>query len=933
MERTHVRCDRKKKANGNSFPQFILGWRWKDQQESSRNENKVVPKKLAGGARTAKLSGMMEALKSKGCGTSGLNCLKFLFCGLVLMAAIEASPAAPAISTDSPVGFFTSAADRLLRAYTTRWATTFTNDVNGTPIPMLNPAFVATFNVTNAFGVTAIPVLVSNQFVYTPAVNRLLQLAANICDATTTNLYPDIFRPVFNVVLENGFTDVYICGYTNQTTLIDHSFQMAAGANNGVLDPPVEVTALPPGSNILANVYGVPWNIGAKKGFPNFNAFSVESAFQLVRKLEVERNTNNATQPDITWTNQMYLMNITNYMALSCWNSYSSNYPGPVDILVRCGSIVMLTNDNNMQPYGFATNFAFATEFSPWPGWGGVPMPKTQSASIVVPLNASVITLTNAIYYYGGAPGYKLLLAGESPSNYLDKGIQPLPHFWLMMTNRLQVAIIDYSTNVSSANASGPVVGRIVDYVQLGGMDSSQLLNSALGENDPNGFWNTNYDVQGNLLGVHNQIQMSQFGTVNGITPAGSGAWNDTQIPGGPNVASPAAQQAFFHGFFAANGGYFYGGVFYVNTVTAMQAPYTPMAYVVQHTTWAANDPLVHYLASDLAPINETSAIVDFDANRLRFTNDRYQPWGLFPPEYYAGIDSNPANLSYKDPLVRASDNWNFPTGQVSNLNWMGQVHRGTPWQTIYLKSTNILNWASSGGRNGNNTWRNWTGDFNAFDAINSAPVEDWYLVSLLSPLLTTNSPSTLVSVNNSDPNAWLVLLDGMTALTNNLPNIVVGSIFSTPQFAAITISSNSPQAAIIASAIETTRLNQPGQSFAGIGSILAIPQLTSQSPFLNWNNAAQQANGISDQAYEAIPSQLLPLLRADSVGSVLFANGETVVQFSGSDGHAYVIEVSPDLVNWTSISTNWPVGGVINFKIPPPLNPAAQFYRSVLLN
>ena len=81
----------------------------------------------------------------------------------------------------------------------------------------------------------------------------------------------------------------------------------------------------------------MPWIIGAKKGFPNFNEFTIESAMQLVRKLEVMRDTNAATQPDITWTNQMYLMNITNYFGVECWNSYYSNYPGPVDIPVRCG--------------------------------------------------------------------------------------------------------------------------------------------------------------------------------------------------------------------------------------------------------------------------------------------------------------------------------------------------------------------------------------------------------------------------------------------------------------------------------------------------------------------------------------------------------------------------------------------------------------------
>ena len=46
------------------------------------------------------------------------------------------------------------------------------------------------------------------------------------------------------------------------------------------------------------------------------------------------------------------------------------------------------------------------------------------------------------------------------------------------------------------------------------------------------------------------------------------------------------------------------------------QAPYTPTATVVQHFSWQANDPLVHYTASDLNWLG---------ANRLNQT--RYSQW------------------------------------------------------------------------------------------------------------------------------------------------------------------------------------------------------------------------------------------------------------------------------------------------------------------
>ena len=88
----------------------------------------------------------------------------------------------------------------------------------------------------------------------------------------------------------------------------------------------------------------------------------------------------------------------------------------------------------------------------------------------------------------------------------------------------------------------------------------------------------------------------------------------------------------------------------------------------------------------------------------------------------------------------------------------------------------------------------------------------------------------------------------------------------------------------------------------------------------------------ITDEAYEAIPSQLLPLLRADSVGYAVQNGGRLQIQFSGSDGLAYAVQVSPNLVKWRTLSTNYPVGGVFRFvEIPPPGAPH-RFYRSVLL-
>jgi hypothetical protein len=154
------------------------------------------------------------------------------------------------------------------------------------------------------------------------------------------------------------------------------------------------------------------------------------------------------------------------------------------------------------------------------------------------------------------------------------------------------------------------------------------------------------------------------------------------------------------------------------------------------------------------------------------------------------------------------------------------------------------------------------------------------------------------------------------------------------PALDTIVISSNSAAASIIVNAIQTNKAGSPNQTFLGIGDILATPQLSIQSPFLNLTNPApvMVEYGISDQAYEVIPSQLLPLLRVNSIGKMLSTNGQVQMQFSGYDDHAYAIQISLDLLHWTSVSTNSPTNGVFSAVIPAMGNPAPQFFRTVLI-
>jgi len=250
-------------------------------------------------------------------------------------------------------------------------------------------------------------------------------------------------------------------------------------------------------------------------------------------------------------------------------------------------------------------------------------------------------------------------------------------------------------------------------------------------------------------------------------------------------------------------------------------------------------------------------------------------------------VDINPANLAFKDPLVRYSDNWDFPTNKFPTVGWLGRIHRGTPWQTVYLKASDILGEIQNNTYVGTNTWAQWTSDTNLtfnqyFDAINSAPVQDRLLFDLFTTAFNDNATRGTLSVNvgptNANLAAWSALFSGVVALSNNVPDS--GWISRVPQhqnpppsFTNNIISpaglagANSPLGRLV-NGINQTRANTnlfPLQTFAHVGDILATPQFTEQSPFLNLDSGVQLTNGISDEMYEWLPQQTMSLMRCSS--------------------------------------------------------------------
>ena len=124
---------------------------------------------------------------------------------------------------------------------------------------------------------------------YTPSVHRIFQLAANIYDATTnrsTTVYPylpTVFRPVFGNRLDVKPPQVSIIGYeevTNASVLAQGVLDLADSSDRQKL-------LKLPGNQYM--VYNIPLVIGAKKGFPNFNEFAMQTLVQVTRKLQFTR--------------------------------------------------------------------------------------------------------------------------------------------------------------------------------------------------------------------------------------------------------------------------------------------------------------------------------------------------------------------------------------------------------------------------------------------------------------------------------------------------------------------------------------------------------------------------------------------------------------------------------------------------------------------
>lgn len=715
--------------------------------------------------------------------------------------------------------------------------------------------------VRQNFSATNIQIYPFNEF--TPTVHWVLQLALNIYDATTNRsvssypYLPTVLRPEFMV---DGNGSVYITNYVEVTNSEFLRRMVLLDVRN-----PADRLRLRQVSEPV--VYNVPLLIGAKKGLPNFNEFAMINVIQVSRKAEVVKRTPADLRP--YQTNLVYLLSISNRFGIELWNSYSNAYPRPLRIELGGDIRFVLTNGTGGQSMvlrALRIPYAYTEVVRVWPG-----------KQFLLPVYTNVVVVPESTYI----PFPPQLLPADTNIMYIRGLGFYVPQWTLAVSNRFFVAMVD------------EVSDRLVDFVAFSDMNAIIDITSAIAGQTSSGgildrLWATNR-VGGLSVGAPTEGVLMQMEVSLGNIPVSDRVWRSYNRSGAgamdkakaidlfrefcgltPLTYTTPSQRAMLRAELAGR--------------VAMQAPFAPIRKFVHEASWQANDPLVHYMISDLMDPHakpgdpyRTNAIYYVDPPTLTLTNsnlgmvnNRYRPWGGNPNQSYDILANNPA---VKDPGVYSSDDWDFPGQKFPNIGWLGRVHRGTPWQTIYLKSAVV----------DTNLWYLWSG------SLGTHPTNDWKIVDVFTTAINENSSCGLLSVNQTNLAAWSAVLAGISVLTNTTP-LFSARTSNLPSYEEILIKPNSPQLYEIVSGINRTREILCGITndvlrksvgyrarFRYLGEILATPELSLRSPFINTNNL------INDEIVERIPQQILGLLKKDEPIFTVYAFGQALKEAPNS--------------------------------------------------
>jgi hypothetical protein len=207
---------------------------------------------------------------------------------------------------------------------------------------------------------------------------------------------------------------------------------------------------------------------------------------------------------------------------------------------------------------------------------------------------------------------------------------------------------------------------------------------------------------------------------------------------------------------------------------------------------------------------------------------------------------------------VYSPTNWAFPTNKFPGVGWIGRVHRGTPWQTVYLKADSTQSLISQA--LWTNTW---------VKSPETYPTNDWSLVDVFTTAPNDNAARGLLAVNQTNDAAWAAVFAGVIAPTNQFGGVPIMPNPNTGFDYDFTNLMDGPNG------INAQRTNYPNGIFHKVGDILGASALTTASSFLVENSGG--AAVYPDEIVERIPQQTLSLLKVGEPQFVIFAWGQAI--------------------------------------------------------
>jgi hypothetical protein len=357
-------------------------------------------------------------------------------------------------------------------------------------------------------------------------------------------------------------------------------------------------------------------------------------------------------------------------------------------------------------------------------------------------------------------------------------------------------------------------------------------------------------------VGIQNQLDISRIGRA-----TDESEWKDY----GQFIKSKDDAIVAFQNFIADAG---------PTALTEMQVPFTPIRLMVQTNDWQVNDPLVHYTVDDMGglPTGQAtiglSRLADIEVNSM---NQRYQPWGGGrDPENEGSRDL--FNFRFRDPSMYGSDWWDFPTNKFPSVGWLGRVHRGTPWQTVFFKAVPPLP----------DAWRTHIGIHrNPKVAAAMRPDNDWRLADIFTASIHPSATRGRLSINQTNLAAWSAVLSGgfATSITNEAA--ADPPVHGTNEVIAPASASANREVELIVADINIARASLPTRQFHRLSDILSVTNLTVGSPYFTKSgfDAATPPNlmAVTDADYERIPQQILGLLKVGEPRFVVYSWGQSL--------------------------------------------------------